>query len=193
MIFHHQVPPPSSGDQIKPSTCLLVEGGSCSSSADSGFYWLTFHLIRFTSKFTPYSTTYTHKKFRWSNEWILITTCKKLVWSTRIGRNMPTSRQWMWMWLVLFGVVWIYLLRWNFLVFWSSYTPRVVQRLSSGLKLSIIVTSTLIDQTQSFSSPSQSTVKKLIFFAKFGSYVIVLTLLPILYQNKILSLISENF
>jgi hypothetical protein len=24
----------------------------------------------------------------WMNEWVLITTCKQLVWSTRIGRNM---------------------------------------------------------------------------------------------------------
>jgi hypothetical protein len=23
------------------------------------------------------------------NEWVLIATCKQLVWSTRIGRNMP--------------------------------------------------------------------------------------------------------
>ncbi len=35
-----------------------------------------------------------------------------------------TSRQWMWMWLVLFGVVWINRLRWTFLVFWIRIRLR---------------------------------------------------------------------
>ncbi len=30
-----------------------------------------------------------HPSLEWMNEWILIATCKHLVWSTRIGRNMP--------------------------------------------------------------------------------------------------------